>query len=158
MTGDTTERTSENETETETPERRRTVVIWLIFAFMCFSMLNTIYALAANWLDWKNLGVPKMGPAFILLTVISGCVDFAAGLALFNLRTAAVRLLAIGLVVSVSLSLYWVVTFQPTDFGDLSDVPFAVTLGGVFIVFVPLVIYCFILVFALRLRRRGVLR
>ena len=134
------------------------MVIWLIFAFMCFSVLNTIFALAANWLDWKNTGIPKMGSAFMLLTVISGCVDFAAGLALFNLRTASVRLLAIGLALTVFLSIYYLVTIRPTDFGYLSDVPFAVISGSVVITVVPLVIYCAILVFALRLRRRGVLR
>ena len=158
MTDETTRSTSESDSETDTPERRRTVLIWLVLAFMCFSVLNSLYAVAAIWLDLKDTGIPTTSSAFIPLFVVSAGVDFAAGLAVFNLRAAAVRLVAIGLAISVVVTLYWLVEVRPEDFGYVSGIPFFMTLLIATMAGVPLVIYGAILAFVLRLRRKGILR
>jgi len=145
--------TAASESEEQGVQRRRTVAIWLILAFMCFSVLNTLTVVVARWMNWVPW-VSQISLPVVLLGVVSSAIDFAAGLALFNLRLAAVRLLIVGMLVSVVSSLLWVIGGDPSK---VFDFKFAAATFNASIA-APLIIYGAIVWYAIKLQRQGILR
>ena len=158
------------EIESEPPDRRRTVLIWVIFAYACFVVLFTIYAVVIYLLGWepqsvqntdlpdsiKELNRPEitqMDGIQIIFLLASTSLFFAASLALFNLRAKAIRLFLFTLLINVAGQIYFLLKLKLAGI-ELSSLFLGSMWGGILF---SLAIYGLILFYALRLRRKGVL-
>jgi hypothetical protein len=151
--------------EGDLPERRRTVLVWVIFAYAFFALLSTIVSFGMWLLGVQPFAstVMRLGPTYCVISLVSLVLFFAGCLALFNLRAKAVVFLSINLVVYVVGGIYALLVVRLEDYPpppgtqDLAVWQWgmrAATLGGIVM---GLAIYGAILAYAVRLRRRGIL-
>jgi hypothetical protein len=154
------------EPESEPPERRRTVLVWLIFVWTCFSVLSVIISIVVISLGLQPGGAQapqlKVTPAQQVVSLGTAVVFFAGGLALFNLRARAVKLALIALLISVVGGLYNTLSLRFEDLPAPAGLEqtWGAGIRGLTIGSLALgwAIQGAVLAYALRLRRRGMLR
>jgi hypothetical protein len=161
MSDDTGTHPMATEAETQPPERRRTILIWVIFVWACFSLISSVIGLGIYLLGMQRSG-PAMGWESYALGFTGTAVFFAGALALFNLQAKAVRFLAIALGISIITSVYSLLNLRAEDFGPpppgVADLWPNAMWSFVFIGEVgSLAIFGAMLAYVIRLRRRGVL-
>jgi hypothetical protein len=157
MIDDLAERAKTTQPEDDLPERRRTVLVWVIFAFACYGLLASIVSLGMVLFGVQPSGIVRLSPIRYVISLGTTVFYFAACLALFNLRAKAVVFLSIGLAINVAVGIYFLLMMRPEDYtpppGTL-DLARASALGGMVI---GLAIWGAILAYAVRLRRQGIL-
>jgi hypothetical protein len=147
------------------PERRRTVLVWVIFTFACFSLLSSIVTVGMALLGEQPSGIasPPLGPIYYGISLVNMVFYFAGCLALFNLRAKAVVFLSIGLAVSVAGTIYALLVMRPEDWPpppgtlDLATWQQSMRVLIVGSAVIGVAIWGAILAYAVRLRRRGIL-
>jgi hypothetical protein len=147
------------EEASQLPERRRTVWIWIIFVWY---LLWGLLGVSSLWLVsydtmfsevQPKLGVPfpRFGFDIKIISTVVAVTNIAAAWSLFMLRSSAVKLFALALlmsVVSIAYSLIMIpnyLAFMRASPGGWVGVPAGLGVGAI------------ILLYAMRLRRRGVL-
>ncbi|MCO6426984.1 hypothetical protein [Nitrosomonas communis] len=150
----------ESKAVSEQPERRRTLWIWVILAWMLF---GAIIGIPSIWLVsydtsyydtiFSQLGVPvpQIGFDFKLMGTVAAVINLAAAWALFMLRAHAVKLFALGLVMTIVMQAYSL-TMIPNYLDYIRA-----TTGLVFVFIGGLIVPTIMLLYAMRLRRQGVL-
>jgi hypothetical protein len=153
----------ESKAVSEQPERRRTLWIWVILAWM---LLGAIIGIPSTWLVSydtsyydtisSQLGVPfpQIGFDFKLMVTVAAVINLAAAWALFMLRAHAVKLFALGLVMNIVMQAYSL-TMIP-NYLDYIRATTGLT-GLVFGLIGGLIVPTIMLLYAMRLRRQGVL-
>lgn len=141
MSNSTNEPDDFSEDSSERPERRRTIWIWIIFAW---TLLGALIGIPSIWLMSYDtispqLGVPapQIGIDFKILNTLVMVINLAAAWALIMLRSRAVKLFAIGLVMAIVTNAY-------------AGSAWWALVGG-------FIYYPIVLLYLMRLRRRGVL-
>jgi hypothetical protein len=163
MINDLAARAKATQPEDELPERRRTVLVWLIFAYACYVLLSSIIFAGMALLGVQLNAAPRLAPIYYVISLGGVACYFAGCLALFNLRAKAVAFLSVGLAINVALGIYSLLVMRLEDYppppGPLDPATWqqyirAIAIGSMVI---GLAIYGAILAYAVRLRRRGIL-
>ncbi len=151
------------------PKRHRPILVWIIFAWTCYSLVALLagagVALFSDPHGNVRAGVPiaHASPSYHLLMAITGAVLFAGGLALFKLRTKAVRLLLFAVGLYTVSAVYMAATLRAEDFPpprpgmDERLWQLSIRSGLVFGDFLGIATTGAIAMYAMRLRRRGLL-
>ncbi|MCI0590731.1 MAG: hypothetical protein L0Y67_03865 [Gammaproteobacteria bacterium] len=145
-----------SEESSERPERRRTVWIWVIFVWTVLSAFIDVLliGLMSYHTISSQLGVPAPQIGIVIKLVIEMVViviDLAAAWALLMLRSRAITLFAIGLVISIVTTAHSLAMI-PNYLSSMRAIGWIWWLVG--IGFVTSTIF---LLYAMQLRRRGVL-
>jgi hypothetical protein len=145
-----------SDTEIELPERRRTVLIWLIFVGACFTVLDTVTSLVIA-LSGIELGQPKVTPISRTINVVDSVAFFLGGLAIFNLCANAVRWFGISLALNVAAAIYAATVVIPdiTYSTEVPGVPQSMLFGVIFGLDLLILVGTF--AYAVWLRRKRVL-
>lgn len=142
------------------PERRRSVWVWLILAWASFLLILAAYFAVAEFMGFqpRGEGSAPLSWLYYLVVLTSAVLCFVGAMALFNLRSKAVPLLAFGLVFNVLDTLI----LRSEGWGVLPDgVPGAVPGQQLYTgvgAALGLLVFAAILVYSVILRRRAVLR
>ncbi len=148
------------EVESAPPERRRSVWVWVILAWASFVLIVGASFAAAEFMGFRprGEGATPISATYYAVALTALVLYFVGALALFNLRARAVALLALGLVCNVADTLI----LRSEGWGALPDgAPGAVhgqQLSAGIGAALGVLSFAAILVYAVRLRRRGVLR
>ena len=159
--------TSPTKSQTQPPERPRTILIWVIFVLACYWLIMSVIGLGMYLLGKQPSGF-RMGWDIYGFSIICTALLFAGCLALFNLQAKAVRLLAISLGIYSVYTVYYLVKLRSGgfDFGtpppdidpkvwqSLQTIRWPSALVGAVM---NLAIIGAIVAYAIRLRRRGML-
>jgi hypothetical protein len=145
-----------SELETDVPVRQRTVGIWVIVAYIGFSVAITPYTIYSTMRVYPNARVPY------LLTAISLALNVAGAVALFKLKASALRLFVMAFAVVMLSTVYMLTVLDPhVDMPvGMDEVLFRSVMRAtqIFAVSLTVGIYLAIILYLVRLKRRGVLR
>jgi hypothetical protein len=111
MPADTTVMAPSSKLDREQPERKRTVLIWVIFFYSCLTGVSSFY-LVSLWLGWEPIDeaaqIQSLKPDTVqlILSVGESVMSFVAGWAVFNLRARAVYLWLFVVVLTGAYTVY----------------------------------------------------
>jgi hypothetical protein len=141
------------ETDSEQPRRRRTVWIWIIFAYSLCYLLAAIGSLPMILTD------PPI-TTLVLVGLLSAGILFAAAFALLFLRSVAVPFFILGLLVDIVQSFY--ISRDPSYWASIEATwKSQASLGRLVVwsmIVFALIVEIAMILYSLALRRRGVLR
>ena len=144
--------------DTDAPERQRTVLVWLILAFVGISVVMAPFTL------WTARSAYITYPvALLVFTLIGLTLQVLGAIALFNLQASAVRIFALAFAVGVASGIYSVATVDPSDLVIPPGLDEATLLsflraGQIWGFVSGILFYGGTLLYLTRLRKRGILR
>ena len=140
------------------PVRQRTVLVWVILAFIAFGVIITPFTL------WTLHSVYVRVPVTMYLGLtINLVVNIAAAIALFNLRASAIRYFALALVVALVHGIYHATSLEESHLVipigvDAAEYLSSLWAGQIVGVATSILTFAAILLYMVWLRRRGILR